>query len=138
MYTQLCSVCDCFSFLCFTPIVSAEGEAKGQTDPEKVLHNFGQVQPAADVSLHNGALVLCNPGASSIVDADPQDTESQAKVFQEAKAPEDTIDGEGGSSVAHLRQRGYLIFMSLLRKELSYKHNQSEVTWSPVVKGPSL
>lgn len=113
MYTQLCSVCDCFSFLCFTPIVSAEGEAKGQIDPGKVLHNFGQVQPAADDSIHNGALVLCNPGASSIMDAEPQDTKSRAKVFQEAKAPEDSIDGEEGSSVTHLRQGSYLIFISL-------------------------
>ncbi|XP_076592204.1 uncharacterized protein LOC143323913 isoform X2 [Chaetodon auriga] len=67
--------------------VLAEEEAKGQA--------------AVDDSLHNGALILCNPGISSIPDTDSQTSKHQAEVLHEA-APRDGKVYDVASSVADL------------------------------------
>lgn len=80
----------------------AEGGAKGQTELGRVLYDVSQVQSAVEDSLHNGALVLCNPGASTITDTDSQAPESQVEVHLDATAPKDGGDSEIASSVVDL------------------------------------
>uniref|UniRef100_A0A8D3ASJ0 Cation efflux protein cytoplasmic domain-containing protein n=1 Tax=Scophthalmus maximus TaxID=52904 RepID=A0A8D3ASJ0_SCOMX len=55
----------------------AAEEAKGPAD------DVSLVQSAADDSLHNGALLFCNPGASSVPDIDPQSPQQLPEVFAE-------------------------------------------------------
>lgn len=98
---RLCcnNVCDCYSFFWSTPIVPAEPQADGQTDSaQEDQRNCAQDQLAANDALHNGALVLCNPGASDITDTDPENPTSHAGENQDGKAPEESRESEAGSS----------------------------------------
>lgn len=81
-----------------TPTGSAEEESKGQAEPGRVLYDVSLVQSAVDDSLHNGALVLCNPGTSIIPDNDSQIPEPQAQVHLHAAAPQDSKDCEANLS----------------------------------------
>lgn len=92
-----CEVCVCYTFFCLNPIALAEGGAKGQNDPGQVLSDSRQ---AVDDSLNYGAIVLCNPGASSIADTESQAPESQAQVCRDGAAPQDSRDSKTASSVA--------------------------------------
>ncbi|KAG7479670.1 hypothetical protein JOB18_031821 [Solea senegalensis] len=49
-----------------------QGDSKGLAEPGRVLSDVTRVQSAADDSLNSGALVLYNPGATSIMDSDSQ------------------------------------------------------------------
>lgn len=91
----------CFSFFCPSPTVLAEEEAKGQAEPGRVLFDVVR-SSAADDSLQNGSLVLCNPGTSSVPDSDSQTPEPQVHVPPPAAAPQDGRDYEVASSVADL------------------------------------
>ena len=73
------------------PTVLAAEESKGLAVPGRVLDDVVKVQAAADDSLCNGALVLCNPGASSVPEADPQTP--QPEVHLHAAAPPDSESG---------------------------------------------
>lgn len=94
----------CFSFLYWTPTVLAEEEAKGQAEPGRVLDDVSQVQSPADDSLHDGLLVLCNPGTSSVPDTDSQTPQPQPEVPLHAAAPQDSRDCEVVSGGADLSQ----------------------------------
>nr|XP_019965812.1 PREDICTED: zinc transporter 1-like isoform X1 [Paralichthys olivaceus] len=67
--------------------VLAAEESKGLAMPGPVLDDISKVHSAADDSLCNGALVLCNPGASSIPEADSKTP--QPEVHLHAAAPPD-------------------------------------------------
>ncbi|XP_053278063.1 uncharacterized protein LOC128439697 [Pleuronectes platessa] len=71
--------------------VLAAEESKGLAVPGGVLDDVVKVQSAAHDSLCNGALVLCNPGASSVPAADSQTP--QPEVHLHAAAP---LDSESG------------------------------------------
>ncbi|XP_034460130.1 zinc transporter 1 [Hippoglossus hippoglossus] len=71
--------------------VLAAEESKGLAVPGRVLDDVVKVQSAADDSLCNGALVLCNPGASSVPEADSQTP--QPEVHLHAAAPQDSESG---------------------------------------------
>ncbi|XP_041669970.1 zinc transporter 1 [Cheilinus undulatus] len=78
--------------------VSAKGEAEGWADPERVLNDVCQIQSAVDDSLHNGALVLSNPGTSSSVpDTDCQTPQPHSGVQdpQDSRNCEDVTCGTG-------------------------------------------
>ncbi|XP_035536178.1 zinc transporter 1 [Morone saxatilis] len=90
------------SHLEVNPKVLAEEETKGQAEPGRVLYDVRRVQSAVNDSLHNGALVLCNPGTSSIPDADTQTPEPQAEVHLHAAAQQDSRDCELAPSAADL------------------------------------
>lgn len=64
-------------FVLHSPTALAAEEAKGPAD------DVSLVQSAADDSLHNGALLFCNPGASSVPDIDPQSPQQLPEVFAE-------------------------------------------------------
>lgn len=101
--TTLCE-CDCFSFFWSAPIVLAEGQTNGQTDSaQEDQCNIAQVRPASADVLHNGALVLCNPGASGIEDADSENPKSHEGENQDAKAPEESRESEAEGSGMCLR-----------------------------------
>ncbi|XP_070762127.1 proton-coupled zinc antiporter SLC30A1 [Enoplosus armatus] len=72
----------------------AEEEPKGQAEPGRVLDDVSRVLSAMDDSVHNGALVLCNPGTSSIPDTDSQIPQAQPEVHLHAAAPQDGQDYE--------------------------------------------
>ncbi|XP_053177271.1 zinc transporter 10 isoform X1 [Scomber japonicus] len=72
----------------------ALAEEENQGEPRQVLDDVSQVRSAVDDSFHNGALVLCNPGASTIPDTDPQFPEQQREVHPHAAAPQDSRDCE--------------------------------------------
>lgn len=76
----------CFSFLS-APTVLAEGETKGQVDWGGVLGSPAEVEPAVDESLHNGALVLCNPDSLKLLDSD-----STAPMQQDGEASTGAVD----------------------------------------------
>uniref|UniRef100_UPI0037E98EFA proton-coupled zinc antiporter SLC30A1 n=1 Tax=Semicossyphus pulcher TaxID=241346 RepID=UPI0037E98EFA len=80
--------------------VLAKGEAKGWTDPGQGLDYVSQVQSAADDSLHNGALVLSNPGISSSLPDMDSHLKPQPGVHLHAAAPEDSRNCEVLSCVA--------------------------------------
>ncbi|XP_051252862.1 zinc transporter 1 [Dicentrarchus labrax] len=84
------------------PRVLAEEETKAQAEPGRVLYDVSRVQSAVDDSLHNGAFVLCNPGTSSIPDADSQTPEPQAVVHLHAAAQQDSRDCEVAPRAADL------------------------------------
>ncbi|KAM8768158.1 uncharacterized protein AB9X84_020351 [Acanthopagrus schlegelii] len=69
--------------------VCAEEEAKGEAEPGRVLSDVSRtVQSAVEASLHNGALVLCNPRTSCIPDTDSPEPQSggdtQAAALQDS------------------------------------------------------
>ncbi|KAM7399310.1 hypothetical protein PAMP_018591 [Pampus punctatissimus] len=64
---------------------NAMTEEGSQTEPRQVLDDISQVQPAVDNSLHNGTLVLCNPGACSISDSISQAPEQQQEEHVDLK-----------------------------------------------------
>lgn len=80
-----------------------EEETKGLAEPGRVLDDVSQVQSAVDDSFHNGALVLCNPGTSSIPDTDSQTPRRQPDVHLHAAAPQDSQDCELASGLADLK-----------------------------------
>ncbi|XP_075956973.1 calcium/manganese antiporter SLC30A10 isoform X2 [Anarhichas minor] len=82
--------------------VLAAEEPKGQAEPGRVLEDVSYVQSAMDNSLHNGALVFCNPGTSSVPDADSQ-TAQQQPVHLHAAAQQDGRDCEAASAVADVK-----------------------------------
>lgn len=91
--------CDCFSFFRSAPIVLAEGQVDGQTaSAQEDQPSISQVQPPSADLLHNGALVLCNPGASGIEDADPENPKSHEGQNQDANAPEERRESEAEGS----------------------------------------
>lgn len=72
-----------------------KGQVDGQTaSAQEDQPNIAQVQPASADLLHNGALVFCNPGASGIEDADPENPKSHEGENQDAKAPEESRESE--------------------------------------------
>ncbi|XP_056296383.1 uncharacterized protein LOC130210312 isoform X2 [Pseudoliparis swirei] len=70
-----------------THTVSAAEETKGRAEPGRVPDD---VQSAADHSLHHGALVLCNPGTSSVPDADSHPARQQPFLLLRASAQQDS------------------------------------------------
>ncbi|XP_078099750.1 proton-coupled zinc antiporter SLC30A1 [Sander vitreus] len=82
--------------------VLAAEKTKGQAEPGRVLDDVSHVQSAMDDSLHNGALVLCNPGTSSVPDTDSQ-TLQQPEVHLHAAATQDSIYCDVASGVAVLK-----------------------------------
>lgn len=109
-----CEVCACYTFFCLTPVVLAEGGAKGHNDPGPVLSDFRQVHSAVDDSLNYGAIVLCNQGASSIADTESRAPESQAEVCRAGGAPQDSRDSRdsktasGESDLSHRKDITYI------------------------------
>ncbi|XP_062275539.1 uncharacterized protein LOC133980761 isoform X2 [Scomber scombrus] len=85
----------------------ALAEEENQAEPIQVLDDVNQVRSAVDDSFHNGALVLCNPGASTIPDTDPQFPEQQRKVHLHAAAPQDSRDCEVARGVGVLKACKY-------------------------------
>ncbi|XP_042343338.1 zinc transporter 1 [Plectropomus leopardus] len=83
--------------------VLAAEETKGQVEPEQVQDDVSHVQSAMDKSLHNGALVFCNPGTSSISDTDSETRPPQPEVQLHAAAPQDRRDSDADNSVADLK-----------------------------------
>ncbi|KAI3354255.1 hypothetical protein L3Q82_018786, partial [Scortum barcoo] len=82
--------------------VFAEEEAKGQAEPGRVLDDVTQVQSSMDDSLHDAALVLCNPGTSSIPEKDSQTPQPPPEVHRHTAALQDSRDCEVVSSGADL------------------------------------
>ncbi|XP_034405070.1 zinc transporter 1 [Cyclopterus lumpus] len=82
--------------------VLAAEETKGRPEPWRVLDDVRHVQSVVDHSLHNGALVLCNPGTSSVPDTDSQ-TARQQPFLLRAAAQRDSRDSEAGGRVAELK-----------------------------------
>ncbi|GAA6235291.1 zinc/cadmium resistance protein-like [Lates japonicus] len=78
--------------------VLAEKGTRGLAEPGQVLDDVSHVQSAVDNSLHNGTLVLCNPGTSSF-----PDTDSQTPVHLHAAAPQDSWDCDVVSGFADLK-----------------------------------
>lgn len=86
------------------PSVRSEGQAGGQTDAaQRDQRSVAKVQLASVEMLHNGALVLCNPGASGIEDADLEHAESHAKGNQDTKATKESKQREAGKGGMCLR-----------------------------------
>lgn len=83
----------------------ALAEEENQTEPRQVLDDVSQVQSAVDDVLHNGALVLCNPGASTIPETDSQAPEQQREVHPHPAAPQDSQDCEVEKGVVDLKAR---------------------------------
>lgn len=83
-----------FVFHSFVSTPTALAEEENQGEPRQVLDDVSQVRSAVDDSFHNGALVLCNPGASNIPDTDPQFPEQQREVHPHAAAPQESRDCE--------------------------------------------
>uniref|UniRef100_A0A8C9YD27 Cation efflux protein cytoplasmic domain-containing protein n=1 Tax=Sander lucioperca TaxID=283035 RepID=A0A8C9YD27_SANLU len=83
--------------------VLAAEKTKGQAEPGRVLDDVSHVQSAMDDSLHNGALVLCNPGTSSVPDTDSQTLQQQPEVHLHAAATQDSMDCDVASGVAVLK-----------------------------------
>lgn len=71
---------------------TALAEEEHQTEPRRVLDDVSQVHSD---SLHNGALVFCNLGASSISDTVSKASEQQRGVHLHAAAPQDCGDVRG-------------------------------------------
>ncbi|XP_049888904.1 uncharacterized protein LOC126382847 [Epinephelus moara] len=82
--------------------VLAAQETRGQAEPGRVLDDVSCVQSAVDESLHNGALVLCNPGTVSVPDADSQTPQQHPEVHLQAAVPQDSGDCEAASGVIDL------------------------------------
>uniref|UniRef100_A0A3Q3M6R5 Zinc/cadmium resistance protein-like n=2 Tax=Mastacembelus armatus TaxID=205130 RepID=A0A3Q3M6R5_9TELE len=74
------------------PTVLAEERTK---EPGRVLY----VQSALDSPLHNGALVLCNPGTSSVLGTDSHTSQHQPETHLHAAAPQHSQDSGAASGV---------------------------------------
>ncbi|XP_074496706.1 proton-coupled zinc antiporter SLC30A1 [Sebastes fasciatus] len=83
--------------------VLAAEETKGQAEPGRVLGDVSHVQSAVDGSLHNGALVFCNPGTSSVPDTDSQNAQQQPEVHLHAAAQQDSRDCDAASGATDLK-----------------------------------
>ncbi|XP_034557177.1 zinc/cadmium resistance protein [Notolabrus celidotus] len=69
--------------------VLTKEKAKGCTDPRRVLDDINQVHSDVDGCLHNGALILSNPGiSSSIPNADSQTSQPQPGVHLHTAPPQ--------------------------------------------------
>ncbi|XP_030007109.1 zinc/cadmium resistance protein [Sphaeramia orbicularis] len=77
--------------------VLAEGESKGLVERGGVLDSIGEVEPAVDDSLHNGALVLRNPDFLKLPDSD-----SPAPMQQDGEASTGAPDLKICTCEAHL------------------------------------
>ncbi|XP_050934866.1 uncharacterized protein LOC108889245 isoform X6 [Lates calcarifer] len=78
-------------------VLAKEG-TRGLAEPGQVQDDVSHVQSAVDDSLHNGTLVLCNPGTSSF-----PDTDSQTPVHLHAADPQDSWDCDVVSGFADLK-----------------------------------
>ncbi|XP_071353274.1 proton-coupled zinc antiporter SLC30A1 isoform X2 [Trachinotus anak] len=83
--------------------VLAEEETKGVAEQGQVLDDVSRVQSAVDDVFHNGALVLCNPGTSSVSYTDSKSSQQEPEVHLHADAPQDSLDHEVMSGVADLK-----------------------------------
>lgn len=68
--------------------VTSEERAKGRAEPGRVLCDVSRLQSAADDSLLNGALVLCNPATSGPSDSDARNPDPQGGRHLPAAAPQ--------------------------------------------------
>ncbi|KAM9852829.1 uncharacterized protein ACBR49_003693 [Aulostomus maculatus] len=73
----------------------SEEETNGPTEPGPVLDEVNPVHSAMEGTLLNGALVLCNPATSSILDTDSQTPGEEQEVHQHPAAPQDSHYEEG-------------------------------------------
>ncbi|XP_056229300.1 uncharacterized protein LOC130167309 [Seriola aureovittata] len=85
------------------PTVLAAEETKGLAEQGRVLDDVSQVQSAVDDLHHNGALVLCNPGTSSVPDTESKSSQQLPEVHLHAEAPQDSLNCEDMSGVADLK-----------------------------------
>ncbi|KAM6987503.1 proton-coupled zinc antiporter SLC30A1 [Tautogolabrus adspersus] len=110
-------------------------KAKGWTDPERILDDVSQVQYPADDSIHNGALVLSNPGIStSIPDRDSETPQPQPGVHLHAAAPQDSSNCEDLNCVADLSQTEEITGISKDRTCMGHLGNQNASNSSQVCK----
>ncbi|XP_044059963.1 zinc transporter 1 [Siniperca chuatsi] len=114
--------------------VLAEEETKGQAESGRVLDDVSRVQSAVDNSLHNGALVLCNPGTSSVPDTDPQTPQQQPEVHLHAAAPQDSRNCEVASGVADLSHSEDITELSKDKTCMGHLDSQNASNTSPVCK----
>ncbi|XP_065816840.1 proton-coupled zinc antiporter SLC30A1 [Labrus bergylta] len=115
--------------------VSTKGKAEGWIDPEKLLDDVSQVQYPADDPLHNGALVLSNPGIStSSPDRDSENPQPQPGVHLHAAAPRDSGDCEGLSCVADLSQTEEITGISKDRTCKGHLGNENASNSSQICK----
>lgn len=78
--------------------VTSEERAKGRAEPGRVLCDVSRLQSAADDSLLNGALVLCNPATSGPSDSDARDPDPQGGRHLPAAAPQQCGDEDQSHS----------------------------------------
>ncbi|XP_029700336.1 zinc/cadmium resistance protein [Takifugu rubripes] len=72
--------------------------AKGRAEPGRVLCDVSRLQSAADDSLLNGALVLCNPATSGPSDSDARNPGPQGGHHLPAAAPQQCGDEDQSHS----------------------------------------
>ncbi|XP_029302514.1 LOW QUALITY PROTEIN: zinc transporter 1 [Cottoperca gobio] len=104
--------------------VLAAEETKGQPEPGRVLDDINHVQSAMNDSLHNGALVLCNLGISSVPDIDSHAASQQPEDHLHAAAAQESRDCGAGSAVADLK----------VHRCMGHLDNQNAFNASPVCK----
>ncbi|XP_070684675.1 LOW QUALITY PROTEIN: proton-coupled zinc antiporter SLC30A1 [Pempheris klunzingeri] len=112
--------------------VLAEEEAKGRAGPGRVLGDVSQ--SAVDDTFHNGALVLCNPGTSSIPDSDSQPPQLEPQVHLHAAAPQDGADCEVASGAAHVSHSDDLAEISKESTCVGRLESHNAFNTSPVFK----
>ncbi|XP_032361303.1 probable zinc transporter protein DDB_G0282067 [Etheostoma spectabile] len=84
-------------------LAAEKTKAKGQAEPGRVLGDVSHNQSTVEDSLHNRALVHCNPGTSSVPDIDSQTPQQQPEVHLRAAAGQDSRDSDVASGVAVLK-----------------------------------
>lgn len=68
------------------------------------MGDASQAQSVVDNLHHNGALVLCNPGASNVPDSDSKSSEQQQpEVHLHAETPQERQDSEETSGAGDLK-----------------------------------
>lgn len=78
-------------------------KGEGRTDPTQVLDDIHEVQSPSDGRLHNGALVLSNPGTSRCIpDKDSQTSKPKPGVHLHTANPQVDVNCENLSSPADL------------------------------------
>ncbi|KAK5868680.1 hypothetical protein PBY51_009673 [Eleginops maclovinus] len=103
-------------------VLTAE-ETKGRAEQGRVLEDGSHIHSAMNDSHNNGALILCNPGTSSVPDTDFQ-TLQKPEVHLHAAAFQDSSNCGAASSVSHLR----------VNKCIGHLDNQNASNTSPVFK----
>ncbi|XP_045893182.1 zinc transporter 1 isoform X1 [Micropterus dolomieu] len=107
--------------------VMAEEETKGEAE-------LGRVQSAVEDMLHNGALVLCNPGTSCDPDTDSQTPQRQPAVHLHAAPPRDSSNCEVTSGVADLSHLEDITEIYKDKTCMGYLDSQHASITSPVCK----